>query len=46
MTSVQIKLFRKNFKGYKDTLKGYRLSLIEIKDELMFSDNEKNIFIQ
>lgn len=41
---VQLNLFGRILNGYKDSLKGYRLSSIEIKDELIFSSNEEKYF--
>ena len=41
--SVQLKLFGRLLNGTKDTLKGYQLSSIEIKDESFLSKGEQNI---
>ncbi len=40
---VQVKLFARLLKGHKDNLKGYRLSSIEITDELFLAKGEQKI---
>lgn len=39
--NVQIELFGRIFKGSGDTLKGYRATAIEIKDEVFLSKGEQ-----
>ncbi len=42
---VQLDLFGRLLNGTKDTLKGYKLSTIEIKDESVLSKSEQQIHL-